>query len=136
MFTISPSMVIRLGANHNGTFDVNQFQYGCSKLSHMLLLLHEYLCSLNFRNCTSESSLCLYNFIFLSKKPHWHQGTDIYCARTCFAVTGVRFTNFRERKFRNDQRLLLLTWDGGEISTKLALSGALFPDRMMYEMVR
>lgn len=96
MFTINPRIVIRLGANHNGTFDVNQFQQGCSNLSHMLLLLHEYLCSLNFRNCTSESSLCLYNFILRSKETALTLGDEhllrvhlfLWCLATVLCTSG------------------------------------------------
>lgn len=59
MFISNPTTVIRLGANQRGTRPTNHVHQGCKNMSHILLLLHEYLCSLSLFNWTFDNNFCL-----------------------------------------------------------------------------
>lgn len=64
IFIISPTMVIRLGANHSGIFDTSQPHHGCNIGSSKLTFVQAYLCSDKRFNCCGDNSLFLYKNIF------------------------------------------------------------------------
>lgn len=55
---------MRFGASHSGVFETSQHHHGWSHASKILLLEHEYLCSLSFFNCAAFKILSLQNCIF------------------------------------------------------------------------
>lgn len=64
IFIISPTIVIRLGANQSGTFDTSQHHHGCNIGSSKLTFVHAYLCSDKRFNCCGDNNLFLYKNIF------------------------------------------------------------------------
>lgn len=61
---ISPTVVIKFGASHRGTFETKKPHQGCKIGSSILTFVHAYLCSDSFFNWTADKILFLYKNIF------------------------------------------------------------------------
>lgn len=64
MLMINPTIVIKFGANHRGTFDTKKHHQGCKIGSRILTFVQAYLCSDSLFNCTPDNNLFLYRNIF------------------------------------------------------------------------